>query len=189
MNASTLQPFAEPLKAVEQLLQAFNQQGVVIGGIAASLLGKPRFTADIDLVLLLSVDNLPDLIQKARQFGLQPRMEDTENFARKHRVLLLVHEQSQINVDISLGVLPFEIEAVEHSQVQKIGELSIRLPTASDLIILKAIAHRPKDMLDIQEIIESNPNLDVDRIKYWVTQFAELLELPELWDDIAGWLK
>ncbi|GAB4579838.1 MAG: hypothetical protein Fur0022_25770 [Anaerolineales bacterium] len=188
MNETTLQPFAEPLKAVQQLLQAYHQQGIVSDGVAASLLGKPRFTADIDLVLLLSVDDLPALIQTAKQVGLHPRIADAENFARKHRVLLLVHEQSQINVDISLGVLPFEIEAVERSQVQEIGDLLIRLPTASDLIILKAIAHRPKDLLDIQGVIESNSNLDRERIKSWVTQFAELLELPELWDDIAGWL-
>ena len=30
--------------------------------------------------------------------------------------------------------------------------------------------------------------LDRDRIQNWVTQFATLLEMPELWDDIAGWL-
>lgn len=189
MNTSDLQPFAEPLQAIQQLIEHYNQQGIVIGGVAASLLGKPRFTADIDLVLLLSVENLPELIRRAAQIGLSSRITDAENFARKHRVLLLVHEKSQINVDISLGVLPFEIEAVERSQVHQIGNLTIRLPTASDLIILKAIAHRPKDLLDIQGIIESNPNLDRTRIQFWVTQFAELLETPELWDDIAGWLK
>lgn len=189
MTTPDLQPFTEPLQAIQQLIQHYNQQGIVIGGIAASLLGKPRFTADIDLVLLLSVDNLPDLMRSLSQFGLSPRIADAENFARKHRVVLLVHEKSQINVDISLGLLPFEIEAVERSQVQEIGDLSIRLPTASDLIILKAIAHRPKDLLDIQGIIESNPYLDRERIQFWVAQFAELLELPELWDDIAGWLK
>ncbi len=189
MDNPELQPFAEPLQAVQQLIQHYNQQGIVIGGVAASLPGKPRFTADIDLVLLLRVDDLPELIRTIQQMGLSPRIADAENFARKHRVLLLVHEKSQINVDISLGVLPFEAEAVARSQVQKIGDLVLRLPTASDLIILKAIAHRPKDLLDIRGIIESNSDLDHDRIHDWVTQFAELLELPELWDDIAGWFK
>jgi hypothetical protein len=46
-----------------------------------------------------------------------------------------------------------------------------------------------KDLLDIQGIIESNSDLDQERIKFWVSQFSELLEMPELWDDIAGWLK
>ena len=40
-------------------------------------------------------------------------------------------------------------------------------------------------LLDIQAIIESHPDLDRERIKYWVREFARALEMPELWDDIA----
>jgi hypothetical protein len=64
----------------------------------------------------------------------------------------------------------------------------IRLPTPEDLIIFKAVAHRPKDLLDIQAIIESHPGLDRERIKAWVTEFSRILEMPELWADIAGLL-
>ena len=35
-----------------------------------------------------------------------------------------------------------------------------------DLIIMKAIAHRPKDMLDIESIITSHPKLDRKRIQF-----------------------
>jgi hypothetical protein len=48
------------------------------------------------------------------------------------------------------------------------------------LIILKAVAHRPKDMLDIEAVITAQDNLDTERIIFWVQQFAELLEMPEL---------
>ncbi|MEW6027901.1 MAG: hypothetical protein AB1554_00305 [Chloroflexota bacterium] len=54
---------------------------------------------------------------------------------------------------------------------------------------MKAVAHRPKDLLDIQAIAENHPDLDVARIKNWVKQFADVLEMPSLWDDIAGILK
>ncbi len=53
---------------------------------------------------------------------------------------------------------------------------------------MKAIAHRPKDLLDIQGIVQSNPALDKERIESWVRQFAGFLGTPELWDDIAEWL-
>ncbi len=69
------------------------------------------------------------------------------------------------------------------------SSIAIRLPTPEDLIILKAVAHRPKDMLDIEAIIESQPNLDKERVKQWVTEFAQLLEMPELWEDVAALLK
>ena len=58
------------------------------------------------------------------------------------------------------------------------------LPTPEDLIILKAVAHRLKDLLDIETVIATQPQLDKKRIEFWVKQFAELLEMPELWADL-----
>jgi len=183
-----LAPLLEPLAAVQRLLARFNERGMIIGGVAASLLGKPRLTADVDVVILLPIEDLPQLITAAEQEGFVPRIQDAEDFARRHRVLLLRHRASGINVDISLGMLPFEEEAVERSVVYQIGELSLRLPTPEDLIIFKAVAHRPQDLLDIQALIEANPDLDRGRIERWVREFARALDMPDLWEDIAGWL-
>ena len=121
---------------------------------------------------------------KKQKEGLVPRLLDAEQFARRNRVLLLSHEASGIRVDISLGLLPFEVETVERSELYQIGSLFIRLPTPEDLIILKAVAHRPKDLLDIEAIITTQKRLDGERIQFWVQQFAELLEMPELWTDV-----
>jgi len=188
VNLIEMASLLEPLAALQKLLARFDNRGIVIGGVAASLLGKPRLTADVDAVMLLSVDDLPRLIQAAGQEGLAPRIPNAEDFAGRHRVLLLRHQASGINVDISLGILPFEIEAVERSTLYQAGPLSIRLPAPEDLIIFKAVAHRPKDLLDISAIISNHPDLDRERVKYWVQEFARVLETPELWDDIAGWL-
>lgn len=189
MQAQNLTPLLTPLAALRRLLARFEDRGIIIGGIAASLLGKPRLTADVDAVLLLSIEDLPRLMEAASQEGLVPRLSDAEDFARCHRVLLLRHQESGVNVDISLGVLPFEVEAVERSTVHQIGPLAIRLPTPEDLIIFKAVAHRPQDLLDIRAVVESHPDLDRKRVEQWVHEFARRLEMPELWDDIAPWLQ
>lgn len=186
--AEEIAPLLAPLAALQRLLARFGDRGIIIGGIAASLLGRPRLTADVDAMVLLSVDDVPLFIEAASQEGLVPRMADAEGFARRHRVLLLRHQESGINADISLGALPVEIEAVERSLVYQVGPLAIRLPTPEDLIIFKAIAHRPQDLLDIQAIIASQSTLDRERIRRWVQEFAQVLDMPELWDDIAAWL-
>lgn len=171
--------------ALQRLLEHFDNQGVIIGGIAASLLGKPRFTADLDAVILLRVEDLPKLVDAASEQGITPRIADAEVFARKNRVLLLQHQNSGININISLGILPFETEMVERSQNLKVGSLYLRLPTPEDLIILKAVAHRPHDLTDIQAIAASNPDLDRERVQFWVEQFGTDLELPDLWKNIS----
>lgn len=182
--------FHDPLESLEKLLSQFDYQGVIIGGIAVSLLGQARFTEDLDALVLLSVEDIPDFLAAAHQVGIEPRIAQADEFARRNRVLLLRHASSQTNIDISLGILPFEEEMVARSQIYDIDDaLKIHLPTPEDLIIMKAIAHRPKDLLDIQGIIRSHPQLDRERIQEWVMQFADLLEKPELWDDIADWLR
>ena len=180
-----LAPLLAPLQALQNLLAQFNHQGVIIGGIAASLLGTPRFTVDLDAVFLLSIDDIPELLQEAARQGIEPRIPDAMSFARKNRVLLLRHTASSTDIDLSLGILPFEYEMVERSNLVNVGKLQLRLPTPEDLIIMKAIAHRPKDLMDIQAIAASHHDLDKMRIRYWVEQFGEALDLPELWNEIS----
>ncbi|MCE7985219.1 MAG: hypothetical protein DYG89_28945 [Caldilinea sp. CFX5] len=188
-SSSILEPLRAPIQALQNLIARFGNQGVIIGGIAASILGKPRLTADADAMMLLALEDIPQLLEIAKEEGLRSRIPDIEEFARRSRVLLLQHKESGINVDISLGLLPFEVEAVERGQAYETGSLQIRLPTPEDLIILKAVAHRPKDMLDIEAVIAMQKELDHQRIKFWVSQFAELLETPELWTDVEKMLK
>lgn len=180
-----IQPLLTPIQAVQEILEHFAGRGIVIGGVAASLLGKARSTADVDAVVLLSLDDIPELLDVAQNAGLTPRIENVEAFARRNRVVLLYHPTSGIAVDISLGILPFEQEAVNRSIVWSDGELRIPLPTPEDLVILKAVAHRPKDMEDIRGIVARHPDLDWHRVEFWVKQFADALEMPELWSDLA----
>ena len=49
-----LTPFLAPLAVVQRVLARFGDQGMIIGGVAASPLGNPRLTADVDAVILLS---------------------------------------------------------------------------------------------------------------------------------------
>lgn len=184
-----LEPLAAPLAAIQRLIEQFDNRGVIIGGVAASLLGRPRLTADADALLLLSVNDIPRLLELAGTVGLQPRLANVVEFARRNRVVLLQHVATGIGVDISLGLLPFEVETVERSVEHQVGAVRLRLPTPEDLIILKAVAHRPKDMLDIEAVVATQEHLDKKRIASWVQQFADLLEVPELWTDLERLLR
>ena len=153
-------------------------------GWPAGLLGRPRLTVDLDAMFLASTKDAPKILDLAEVVGIEPRVENITEFVKKSRVLLLRHKKSGINIDISLGILPFEEEVVERSVRHDAGAVTVRLPTPEDLIILKAVAHRPKDLQDIREVVANNPNLDQRRIERWVKDFAETLEMPELWGQI-----
>ena len=161
---------------------------VLIGGVAVSLLAKPRFTQDVDVAVSFDVDRLEELIASAAAYGLTPRRQDAVAFARRNRVLLLRHDATAISVDMSFIAMPFEEEMIASAQVAEIGGLQLRLPRPEDLIIMKTVAHRSQDMVDVEYLIETCPTIDMTRVQQRLSEFAEVLEAPDLLDDFRALL-
>lgn len=156
---------------------------VLIGGVAVSLLSKPRFTQDVDVAVSFDLDRLEKLIASAAACGLVPRRQDAVAFARRNRMLLLRHDATAISVDMSFIAMPFEEDMIASARVVEIGGLQLRLPRPEDLIIMKAVAHRPQDMVDVEHLIETYPTVDLTRVQQWLSEFAAVLEAPDLLDD------
>ncbi len=163
-----------------QWLEAGSVPYTIIGGLSVSIVSQPRPTIDVDLVVWLDPESWPAFLESAKQYGIQARSEDALEFARQRRVLLLQHRESGIGIDVSFGALPFEDEMIKRSRIVSLGNVTFRVATPEDLIIMKMIAHREKDLRDIENIVRVCPRLDFDRIRYWVHEFALVLENPGL---------
>lgn len=184
-----LQPFWSALHDLLALLQSAQAPHLIIGGVAASLVGEPRATQDLDALSLLDVEAWPAFYRKIAAHGFEARMPNALAFLQQRRILLLRHRFSGLRIDIAFGALPFEVEACDRVRLVQIDDLSIPLPTPEDLIIMKAVAHRPQDAGDVCKLISLYPDLDQRRIRTWVRQFAEALEMPEIYDDVDRTLK
>jgi predicted nucleotidyltransferase len=171
----------ETIAALMRWIAAERLDATVIGGVAAGLQGQPRLTEDVDVVVFDA--QAETLIASGKRHGFEPRVADAIEFSRRTRVLLMQH-RSGVDVDLSLGALPFEREVIERAQSIDIGGLRISIATPEDLIVMKALARRPQDIADIAGIIEVQPDLDVDRIRHWVREFSAVLEMPEILDDL-----
>lgn len=171
-----------PLATLRRLIGALDRLGVryaIVGGIAVSIRAAPRFTADIDAVVWVADDGWEPLLLGLQESGLRARPSDPIAFARRNRLLLLKDENS-VPVDVSLGALPFEANLIETAGLIEIAPgLNARIASAECLIIMKAIAWRPKDLLDIREIVSVVPNLDVEDIIRTFADYATLLDAEE----------
>ena len=97
-----------------------------MGGIAASILGRPRATRDIDALAVAPDDQWPQLLGSSKVHGILPRVENPLAFARRARVLLLRHTESGIDIDINLSGLPFGAEAVAGATVHDLMRRACR---------------------------------------------------------------
>jgi hypothetical protein len=157
---------------------------MVVGGVAASVLGRPRATGDIDTLAILPEEKWADAVASARWHGFGPRVDEPLAFARRMHVLLLRHEGSGIDVDVILGRLPFEEEAVARGRFHDLGGVRTRLPQVEDLLIMKAVAQRPRDLRDIEGLLDAHPGADLERVRATVREFAAALAMPDLLDGL-----
>lgn len=175
------------LSALRDLNRWWTQEnigGVVIGGVAVSLVAGPRFTEDIDCLIDLEDRDWSDYLKSGEQFGFVPRIEDPVDFARKSRVLLLLHQPSDTPVDVSVAGIMFEYETIQRARSADTLLVDVPVATAEDLLIMKAVAQRDKDKADMVAIIKARRTLDVDRVRAWAELFADGLEDPEILDSI-----
>lgn len=179
-----LAPLLAALGALVAWLDATRTRGAIIGGVAASLLGRPRVTGDVDALVLVDDDTWQDFLAAGVFHGVRVRRPDAVAFARRSRVLLLRHEPSGIDIDVSVGLLPFEHELIARARRRRVGGIVVPIPTPEDLVVMKAIAHRARDLGDIEGIVAMHPRLDTARIRRLVREFADVLEAPEIVADL-----
>ena len=179
-----LSPLLEALRDLVRWLESEHVPGVVVGGVAASILGRPRMTRDIDALVLLEEEYWDKFLVDGAKFGFTPRLTDCLNFAKKSRVLLIRHKPSGIDVDITFGALAFEKDAIARAVWFDMEKIRLPLPTPDDLIVMKAIAHRPRDLADIESILDAHPKLNLRRVRRWVKEFSRAIEMPEIINDL-----
>ena len=185
-ESAELEPLVSALNALARWFEREGIEGAIVGGVAASLLGRPRMTRDVDAVVLVDEYGWERFVVSGRRSGFDPRIDDPIEFARRTRVLLMRHTSSGIDIDISLGALPFEREMIDRHQSMTVGPVTIPVITPEDLIIMKALARRPRDMADIESVLDANPEMDLDRIRDWLREFSAVLEMPEILEDFEG---
>jgi predicted nucleotidyltransferase len=91
--------------------------------------------------------------------------------------------ESGIDIDVTFGGLLFEQAAIDNSKIHDIGGLRVRLPRVEDLLIMKAVARRPKDLQDIEGLLAAHPEADVATVRQWVSEFATAMSTSDMLDD------
>lgn len=165
---------------VQNLILANNWRFCFIGGLALQRWGEPRVTNDIDLTLITEFSGEEKFIDIILS-KFSPRIDDAKDFALSARVLLVKSSQG-IGIDIALGGMPFEIDAVSRATYFQYNKnTSLLTASAEDLIVMKAFANRDKDWMDIKGILlRNNKKLETDYIFQHLIPLVTIKEEPEI---------
>ncbi|MBM3342921.1 MAG: hypothetical protein FJY56_12535 [Betaproteobacteria bacterium] len=170
--------FQELLARLAGELDAARLPYMIIGGQAVLVHGEPRLTRDIDITVGATTAELDAVLQAARNAGLHPLVENPIDFVRDTWVLPCSDEKTDIRVDLMFSFTTYEREAMTRAVTITIGNRPVRIATAEDLVILKILAGRPRDLEDARTVLLKNPQLDHDYVARCLRELDAEKELP-----------
>jgi predicted nucleotidyltransferase len=152
------------LVAAAQALSQHQARYALIGGIATSFRSQPRFTKDIDFLLEVPALVLPRLLETLAARGFAFDTQATlRDWAQHHMTVLSFRG---IRVDWLRPVLPVYVHVLDRATEEDWLGQPIRIASAEGLILLKLLAFRPQDQIDIENLVAGNPGtLDLDWIR------------------------
>lgn len=156
------------MKSIPDILRALTDakvQFVLVGGFAVQLHGFVRTTIDLDLVLAMDDDNLSRFIDVAKQFNLTPvipvsieSLKSASQIDRWHRekgmLAFALREPQAAGSVLDVLVRPeVPFETLQRDAVfVKLFERDVKIASIANLLVMKRIAGRPKDRIDIEAL-------------------------------------
>lgn len=173
----------ELLHKIVKILDELKIPYIITGGFAVAVLAKPRFTADIDIVVELIPQNVDQLARKllAVDKAVYVSREAMVDAIKNKGEFNFIHSQTGLKVDFWTKRYPFE--QFERAVIKKINGQAVRFISPEDLILSKLIWYKEgqgaKQLEDIKSVLEiAKP--DLNYIKGWAKKQSTIEILNDI---------
>ena len=158
---SSRSPVAELLADLRGAFGALGARWYLFGAQAAIIHGAVRLNADVDVTVDLAARSSAELVNAFAAAGFEPRVPDPGGVVESTGVLPLVHGPTRIPVDVVLPGPGLEDVFFARAEEHVIGEVPVPVASAEDMVTMKVLAARAKDLEDAEAIIRARgPRLD-----------------------------
>lgn len=177
----------ELLRYLFPLLEESGIEYMLTGSFASGLYGEPRLTLDIDLVVVLSKEQVPGFLKRFSPVEFYSSDELVYSAIKNHSLFNILHIASGNKIDLKVRE-DNEYARVEFSRRRRLFILSNLegwVAAPEDVIINKMRFYREggseKHLRDITGIIKvSKTEIDMAYINEW----AEKIQLMEVWNAV-----
>lgn len=148
----------------------------VMGGLAVRVHSIPRPTHDVDLTILIDRSKLPELYQSLEHLG----HTIPESYRRGWvdevagmpliKVRTYVNESTGVDIDMFLAETSFQRSYLARRVEVAVKDKKLWVVTPEDLILLKLLASRPRDILDVADILFTQGQLDETYMRHWASE-------------------
>jgi predicted nucleotidyltransferase len=184
-------PVTQSLANCAQVFDRLGIPYVLMGGIAVRAYALPRPTFDVDFTLVVSRERLPILFAELEDLGYDVadayRTGWVDSVAGmpvvKARIMVGDHS---VDVDMFLAETAFQESIVKRRRKETLEGVEAWLVSAEDLILLKLISSRPRDLIDIADVLFVQGELDSAYMRQWAERLGVLASLESVLRDASN---
>ena len=174
-------PVADLLADLGAALSAVQVEWFLFGAQAAILYGVARLTADVDVTARVParLSNLA-VVEAMGPRGFRVRFDDLA-LVEQHRVLPFLHAATGLPVDVVLAGPGLEDEFFARAVLHDIDGVPVPVADVGDLIVMKVLADRPKDIEDVVTLLRvQEGRLDLARVRRTLEMLESALGQSDL---------
>jgi hypothetical protein len=154
----------------------------VMGGWAVRLYGLPRPTYDIDFTITIPREKLPELYDAVIEAGFSVPEQFASGWVDAVAGMPLVKfrlfvDGRTIDIDVFIAESEYQRAIMERRCEHAVAGKPAWFVSPEDLILLKLVASRKRDLADIEDIWLAQPELDEAYLRQWATHLGVAQQL------------
>jgi predicted nucleotidyltransferase len=175
----------EALQEIVDLLDALRIKYAIMGGIAVRVHGISRPTQDLDFLIALPTDRLDQFFDSIEELGYSVPESYRRGWVDRVAGMPLVKFRRYLadhglDIDVFLVDSPIQEEMIKRAQVAEFDNLRARVVSPEDLIILKLMAGRHRDLGDVTDILFMQGRLDEQYLRHWAKELGVADKLEQV---------
>ncbi len=170
---------AEVLRSLAKVLDGLGLGWFIFGAQAVAVRGAPRATQDVDVTVEVEPGELDGLVTALEAEGLRHRYPNVKKQLLTSAAVLPFVHPSGMEVDLVIAGAGLERLALSRATRAPIDGVDVPVAHATDLVVMKILAGRGKDLDDVRALLASG-NVDVAEARDLLRQLEEALEQSDL---------
>lgn len=177
----------DKVTAIHLALEKAKVPHAIGGALALAYYAEPRATIDVDINVFVHTDKWPAIRDALAPLGVDVEVDEDE-LGRDGQVRL---RWDRNPVDLFFSYDPFHDEMRRSARKVPFNDATIPILGPEHLAVCKAMFDRPKDWLDIEQMLVATSPLDLGEIKSWLERMVgkddpRMGRLLEIESSLAG---
>ena len=162
-------PLPDKVIAIHEALKASKVPHAIGGAIALAYYAEPRATIDIDLNVFVSPERWKDVVDALVPLGVDAENLDSAALLRDGQCRLWWGPNP---IDLFFTNEPFHEAMAKRTRRLPFAGETLPFLAPEDLAICKAMFDRPKDWIDIEQMLLATEGLDVANVESWLERMV-----------------